>query len=745
MADTILAESDIDEGGAEADTKRLRAVHDRMMTRADEIMPPQIPDRAKSLRDRRFVTIEGAQWEDEWAEQFENVPRPEVDKITERLEKIETDYRENRLSVDFIPGDDATDDDAANLLDGMYRADMAHFKSQEALDNAFQEGIRGGFGAWRLSTDYADPYDPDSDCQRVNPGIAIVDADQSVYFYGGNRYDASDAEAAFIISANLRSIAEDKWGPSAVDSWPLLKWRWIWEWYTPDVVYEAEYYEVEEVPDTVMIFTQKDSGDELRFFKSEIEDGVSADLKAQGYTVRNRAWKRRRVHKYIANGSRILKDCGYIAGPNIPIVPFYGRRDWVDNQARFRGHVRKQIDAQRILNSRLARMVEIAGISPFERPVFDPSQIDATQADQWARANIDRLPYLTAHALRNAAGDVVSAGPSFTTKAPDVPQVEAALLQYTSSLFDDAGDNVDQVKANTSADAMDIAAARVDAKSGIYLDNFRQSLARSGEIYEGQACEVNYEPGRKVETLTIDGQRDSATLQEPAVKNGVYKLRNDLTRGKFKVIASVQEATATKRAKATKVSLEIASQFLQAQSPKDALAALYDAATNIDGIDDDLKDYYRQQAIAVGSKKPTPEEAQEIQQAAAQQGQQPDPQAIALQASVQESQSKIALNQASAEQKQADAGLKSAQAEALAKAPSVPTGLTAEPANDPVEQVSKLASARLNVAKANHLEHDAAHKTIATGAQLAQQQHEREMSIRQQDLAERQAQGSTAE
>ena len=41
---------------------------------------------------------------------------------------------------------------------------------------------------------------------------------------------------------------------------------------------------------------------------------------------------------------------------------------------------------------------------------LDPEQIDPVMADQWARANIDRLPYLTAHALRDAEGKAVVNG-----------------------------------------------------------------------------------------------------------------------------------------------------------------------------------------------------------------------------------------------------------------------------------------------------------------------------------------------
>jgi hypothetical protein len=62
------------------------------------------------------------------------------------------------------------------------------------------------------------------------------------------------------------------------------------------------------------------------------------------------------------------------------------------------------------------------------------------------------------------------------------------------------------VKANVSAEAMDIAATRTDAKAEIYMDNMRQSMQRCGEIYLSMARDVYVEEGREVPTLSEDGK-----------------------------------------------------------------------------------------------------------------------------------------------------------------------------------------------------------------------------------------------
>lgn len=748
MATAPIPESDYDDDDGDTapdlDGAKYQDLLETALAEFDEVAVPQTEIRQAMREARRFVTIAGAMWEGPFAEQFENSPKPEVDMITRDLEKVEEDYRQNRIMVDYIPGDDA-DPDSAELLDGMYRADAAHFGADEAVDNAFKDALRGGLGAWRLTTDYADPYDPDSDAQRINPGVKIIDPEMSVYFYGGTRDDGKDAKSAFLISADLRTIAEKQW-PGKISDFPVQNWKWGWDWYQPDLVYKAEYYKVEETDDRLLIFTQSQSGEERRFFKSEMEDGEAGKLRAMGWTRTSRPIKRRRVHKYIINGSYVLKDCGYIAGRNIPIVLIYGRVDWIDGQPRYRGYVEKKMDAQRLLNSRLSKLTETDSISPMETPIVADEQMTPAIAEEWARGNIDRHPFRRLLPLRNADGDIVSAGPIGTISPPQTPPVTAALLQFSLQILTGDQDQSEQVKSNVSAEAMDIAAGRVDAKSGIYMDNLRSAMIRAGEIYQDMAREIYYEPGRKVETLTMDNQQGTAELHQPTLDDdGVYRVRHDLSVGSFKVVASVGESSATKRRKVVNQSMEIAT--VAAQNPQTqglSAAALYTAVINMDGETDDLQSYARQQAVAMGAVKPTPEEQKEIQQA--QDGKAPAPADLALQAQTQKLGSEAQLNQAKVQQTLADAALKTAQKETLDKAPKVPTGLGSAPtdpalaaAGQVADMHAKLAGASLHAAQAAKLRHgmnldgaDHAHAVAKTAASF-------DLEHRKQDFAEQQA------
>lgn len=617
---------------------KLREVHKRALRRFDEAVLPQIPVRQAALLARQIASIPGALWDGDFGDQFAEVVKLDVHKLGKALRKAESDYRQNRIVPDFRPAGGSSDNDTADTLDGLHRADSQHFKAQQGRDNAYSEACAGGFGAYRLTNEWADPLDKDSDEQRINPAAAIVDADQSVFFDpNATLYDKSDARFAFVIRSITPDAFEDQYeGKQA--SWPEGVSRPQWDWYRPDFIAVAEYYEIEERDERVLIFELETTGEEQRHWQKEIGADEIADLQALGWTMRTRTAKRRRCHKYVLSGAEVLEDRGYIAGGNIPIVPVYANRGYVNGVEWFTGLLTSsKIDSARLYASMVSRLAEIQALSPHEKPIFAAEQMTPALADQWARSNIDRHPYALINPLIDpTTGQIISAGPIGKVEPPQVPQTLAALLEIANrDVTEDDVDGAEQVRANTSADAMDIAAARVDAKSAVLLDNNRQSVQREGELYLAMACEVYVEEGRVVETMTEDGDDGTAVLQEPFYDGDQLKTRNDFGSGKYKVIASVTEATATRRDRTVKQMLNVATIAVQAQDMEAAQAAIGVATLNMDGEGlDDFLEWTRSRGIKGGWVKPNEDEQRELAEQAAQQQQQPDPAAMVAEAQV---------------------------------------------------------------------------------------------------------------
>lgn len=710
-------DEDLSDGPDEGESKSeaQAELHDKAFRRIDSVITMQQDVRASALQARRFVSIPGAQWEGPWGLQFENSLKVEINKTARGHKKIVLDYLANRIIPTFRNVGSDADEHTAATIAGLHRADSYHFKTQQARDNAFREASAGGFGAYRLTTDYADPYDRDSDDQRVNPAMVIVDADQRVFFDPNSvLYDKSDARWGAVMLALSREAFETDYPDADPTPPPAEVWKAHYEWFRPDQVVIAEYYEKEDVNETLWIFKHEISGDEQRWWNSEISADERKDLVAQGFGAKSQRRKRCRIHKYILSGTEILKDEGFIAGAEIPIVPVYGNWEYIDGKERFTGHVQMAMDPARAYNAQISKLVETAALSPIEKPIFDPEQMPANLQELWARGHIDRHPYALAKALRNENGDVVQAGPIGMVTPPQVPPVMGALIQIMAgdiAELTNADDGADEVRANVSAEAMDIAATRVDAKSGIYIDNMRQSVQREGEIYLSMAREVYVRPGRVVETMDDDARDGEETLVQPHTDpvTGEYQIRNDLAKGKYKVIADVTEATSTLRDRTVRRMQAIAQVAVSANDQELAQAALATAVANMDGEGlQDFKDWNRKRMIQIGLTKPTPEEEQAIAQAQQQQ-KAPDPAAEALQAQAADFMADAQLKGAKADTEKASAILKLAQAHALGgpdKAPEAPDGLNSPAAV--LDNAQKLADIRKTHAQADQIHHSIA-------------------------------------
>lgn len=732
--------TDRDDATADNRSDALADVHKRAMRRFQAAVEPQLLVRTYSFAARRISIIPGALWEGEYGESFDKAVKLDIHKLGKAIRKAENDYRQNRIVPDFRPAGGASDNETADTLDGMHRADGYFYKSQQARDNAFSEASRGGFGAYRMATEWADPEDKDSDEQRINPADTIVDADQSVFFDPDSKlYDKSDARYCFVLTGHSPEAFKDEWGDEQAVTWPEGRSLHYGDWFRPDQVLVAEYYEVEEKRERLLIYTHPlIPNEEQRYWQKELSQDKQDVLKAEGWLASTRTVNRKRCHKYIMSGVKVLEDQGQTAGGQIPIVPVYANRDYVDGVEWFVGVLpSSKIDAARLYAAMVSNLAEIQAMAPYERPIFAPEQMPPNLAALWERGNVDRHPYaLVSPLLDPVSGGIASMGPIGKVEPPQLPQTLAALLEIANrDVTEDDQDGAEEVRANTSADAMDIAAARVDAKTGVLLDNMRQSVQREGELYLGMAKEVYVEEGREVETMTEDGDDGTATLYEDYSDNGILKTRNDFSEGKYKVVASVTEATATRRDRTVKQMLGVAEIAIQAQDQQGAVAALITATANMDGEGlEEFQAWNRKRGLELGLFKPTEDEQREA--AEAQQGQQPDAgqmvamgQAKALEAGaakdMAEAEAVGIKARAEAAERSASALLKTAQAQAVGgpeQAPEAPSGLSA--ANDDAQIQERYANADLKRAQADHLRHDIDDKRIRTGAEIQQMERQ---------------------
>ena len=620
---------------------RENDVHKRALANFDLAYSPIQFERQQCLEDRRFYSIAGAQWEGALGEQFENRPKLEVNKVMLAVIRIFNDYRANRFGVKFVSKDGTNADKLADACALMFRASEDESVADEAYDNAFEEAVGGGIGAFRLKTCYLDETD-EEDERQVIKFEPIYDADSVVWFDPqAKRQDKGDAEFAFVLCSMSPEAYEAEWDDQP-SSWEKAIEDYEFDWTTPELVWVAEYYEVEKKKKTVYVY-ETIAGLEERYTDDDFADDESleATLAAVGTKfMRSKKVIKRMVHKWILSGGGILEDCGYIAGDQIPIVPVYGKRWIVDSVERCMGHVRLAKDAQRLKNMQLSKLAELSALSSVEKPILTPEQVAGHQV-MWSEDNIRDYPYLLVNPVTDSNGQQAIMGPVGYTKPPAIPPAMAALLQITETDMQDILGNQqggDEIQANVSGKAVELVQNRLDMQSFIYVSNFSKAMKRCGEIWLGMAKDVYVEEGRKVRGVDEQGDATMIELMQPVIGDDGQEFANDLSRAKFDVSVEVGPTSDSKRASTVRA---LTGMMAITQDPETLNVLGSMALMNMQGEGiSEVRDYYRQKLIKMGVIKPNEKEAEELSQQLA--NMPPDPNAQYLQAAAAEADAKAA-------------------------------------------------------------------------------------------------------
>ena len=470
------------------------------MLRFDRAYSPQQDVREKCVEATRFARVPGGQWEGATAagtkldDQFEKYPKFEINKVATELNRIISEYRNNRITVKFRPGDREASEELANKLNGLFRADYEETDGGEACDNAFDDAATGGFGCFRLTSMLVNEYDPMDERQRIaiEP---VYDPSRSVWFDpDAKKYDKSDALWAFCMYSLSPEKYEAEYGktpPSSLDTTTITSWEY--DWFAPEVVYIAKYYEVRKESVDVISYQQPITGEIATYDSDQIED-IEDELADAGFIeVARRSVKRRRVYVSVVDGENFLEKPRRIPGEHIPLIPVYGKRWFIDDIERVEGHIAKAMDPQRLYNLQVSMLADTASQDPGQIPIVGMEQIRGLEK-HWEARNKKRPAFLPLREVKDKAGNIISgATPAGYTQPAVMNQALAALLQQTSADIQEVtggSQAMQQMPSNIAQETVNNLMNRSDMASFIYLDNMAKSLKRAGEVWLSMAREV---------------------------------------------------------------------------------------------------------------------------------------------------------------------------------------------------------------------------------------------------------------
>ncbi|HGH7262912.1 TPA: portal protein [Serratia marcescens] len=621
----------------------LEKKHERVMLRFDRAYTPQQDVREKCIEATRFARVPGGQWEGATAagtkldDQFEKYPKFEINKVATELNRIIAEYRNNRITVKFRPGDREASEELANKLNGLFRADYEETDGGEACDNAFDDAATGGFGCFRLTSMLVNEYDPMDERQRIaiEP---VYDPSRSVWFDpDAKKYDKSDALWAFCMYSLSPEKYEAEYGktpPASLDISTASLWNY--DWFQPEVVYIAKYYEVRKESVDVISYKQPLTGEIATYDSDQIED-IEDELAEAGFVeIARRSVKRRRVYVSVVDGQNFLEKPRRIPGEHIPLIPVYGKRWFIDDIERVEGHIAKAMDPQRLYNLQVSMLADTAAQDPGQIPIVGMEQIRGLEK-HWEARNKKRPAFLPLREVKDKAGNIIAgATPAGYTQPAVMNQALAALLQQTSADIQEVtggSQAMQQMPSNVAQETVNNLMNRADMASFIYLDNMAKSLKRAGEVWLSMAREV-YGSEREVRVVNEDGTDDIALMNAQVVdrQTGRVVALNDLSTGRYDVTVDVGPSYTARRDATVSVLTNVLNSMLPTDPLRPAIQGII--MDNLDGEGlEDFKEFNRKQLLTSGIAKPRNQEEQQIVQQAQMAAQsQPNPEMVLAQA-----------------------------------------------------------------------------------------------------------------
>ncbi|MEU4618324.1 portal protein, partial [Streptomyces umbrinus] len=495
----------------------------------------------------------------------------------------------------------------------------------------------GGFGCFRLTSMLVNEYDPMDDRQRIaiEP---IYDPSRSVWFDpDAKKYDKSDALWAFCMYSLSPEKYEAEYGktpPASLDVTTISSWEF--DWFEPEVVYIAKYYEVRKESVDVISYKQPLTGEIATYDSDQIED-IEDELAEAGFVeVARRSVKRRRVYVSVVDGQNFLEKPRRIPGEHIPLIPVYGKRWFIDDIERVEGHIAKAMDPQRLYNLQVSMLADTAAQDPGQIPIVGMEQIRGLEK-HWEARNKKRPAFLPLREVKDKAGNIIAgATPAGYTQPAVMNQALAALLQQTSADIQEVtggSQAMQQMPSNVAQETVNNLMNRADMASFIYLDNMAKSLKRAGEVWLSMAREV-YGSEREVRVVNEDGTDDIALMNAQVVdrQTGRVVALNDLSTGRYDVTVDVGPSYTARRDATVSVLTNVLNSMLPTDPLRPAIQGII--MDNLDGEGlEDFKEFNRKQLLTSGIAKPRNQEEQQIVQQAQMAAQnQPNPEMVLAQA-----------------------------------------------------------------------------------------------------------------
>jgi hypothetical protein len=548
--------------GAKSD-EDLLATARKQFARAEE--REQI-NRDNYVADVRFARL-NEQWPEEVREKRRQEGRPclTVNRLPAFIRQVTNDARQNSPSIKFHPVGDGADQETAKILDGLTRNIEYSSNADVAYDNALDNAVTGGFGYFRIVTDYAsdDTFDQDIRIEVIkNPLTVYGDPDDM-----GS--DSANWDVAFVTEMIPRATFEKRWPKAEVSSFEADSHDMV-GWFNEDEIRVAEYW----VRDEVIVNLLKLS-DGTILLESEYDADKRMLFEGLGITiVDQRPTRTKKVTQYLITGCEVLEKNDW-AGKYIPIVPVYGDEVVIDGERHLISLIRFAKDPQQMLNYWRTTSTELVALAPKAPWVGAVGQFSTDT--RWATANTETHQYLEYDAV-----DV-----NGTLMPPPQRQpfagVPAGALQEAMNASDDMKSimglydaSLGAVSNETSGRAILARQREGDVSTFNFTDNLSRAIRHAGRILCDLIPKV-YSTPRIIRVINEDNTNESIPIngmqptpeqireqrEKQAEMRAIGRVYS-LTTGKYDVTCEAGPSYTTRREESAVQMMEFVRVFPQA-------------------------------------------------------------------------------------------------------------------------------------------------------------------------------------
>jgi hypothetical protein len=526
----------------------------KAFTRAEEA---ESKNRENWVDDVRFARL-GEQWPEAVRKQREQDGRPclTINRLPAFIRQVTNDARQNKPSIKFHPVGDGADEETAKVLVGLTRNIEYASNADVAYDNALDNSVSGGFGYWRVATEYAedDAFDQDIRIEPIKNPLTVYGDPMSTCS------DSADWDECFVTELWAKAAFKKKWPEADAVNFDADSHDRATGWFQGGEIRVAEWWTREDVPATLL----KLSNGSI-MFQAEYDTAKELLDLLQVTIAEKRQTTTKKVTQRIITGAEILETNAW-AGKYIPIVPVYGDEVMVDGERHFLSLVRFAKDPQQNFNYWRTASTELVALAP-KTPFIGAVGSFATDAAKWASANTATHAYIEYDVVFE---DGAMAPPPQRQQFAGPP---AGALQEAANSSDDMKAVMGLFDASMGAQSNETSGRAIlarqregDVSTFNFTDNLSRAIRHTGRII-ADLIPKTYSTARIIRVIHEDGTNknvaiNGAQMPAPAPATTPQEQQKqqeemqaiarvfDLTTGKYDVTCESGPSYTTKREEA---------------------------------------------------------------------------------------------------------------------------------------------------------------------------------------------------